>query len=181
MTDESRLGRAGTGVATGVAETTVHPAQMILGRAVVEAPYTLLLDADAEGAAEPDTAIPLAAWLERRATGPFAVPTGAIILAGDDMAALRPWLAELPFVAVHFRVFSDGRGYSHAHRLRTLWGYAGPVIAFGDVLRDQLLYMSRVGIDGFYMRQDQDLVASLAAFGLYSQFYQYNQTDDTSR
>ncbi|MBT9557670.1 MAG: DUF934 domain-containing protein, partial [Myxococcales bacterium] len=50
----------------------------------------------------------------------------------------------------------------------------GPIIAFGDVLRDQILYMSRVGINGFYMRDGQKLDESLAAFRLYSAYYQYH-------
>ena len=52
-------------------------------------------------------------------------------------------------------------------------GYDGTILAFGDVLRDQLLYMSRCGINGFYLRSDQDPQTCLAAFDLYTTHYQY--------
>ena len=74
----------------------------------------------------------------------------------------------LSFVAIHFPKFADGRGYSHAKRVRAIWGYEGVIVAFGDVLRDQLFYMHQCGINAFYMREDQNLQASLAAFNLYS-------------
>ena len=103
-----------------------------------------------------------------------ATDVGVIVQGPDDIAPLQPHLDAVPFIALRYPVFSDGRSYSHAYRLRKTWKYAGPLIAFGDVLRDQLLYMSRCGIDGFYLRQDQNLEACLAAFQLYSAYYQYN-------
>jgi uncharacterized protein (DUF934 family) len=174
VTDETKTGKAGTGVAKQSVATVIRPETMILDKAVVASFTTLLMEPDPNAAAEPGTCIPLAGWLARRAAGQDLRGVGVIANGADDISALEPHLADVPVVALQFPVFSDGRAYSHAYRLRKTWRYPGPIIAFGDVLRDQILYMSRVGINGFYMRADQKLDESLAAFRLYSAYYQYN-------
>ena len=148
------------------------PRQMILDKALADAPYRIVEDPDASPAAR--TAVPLERWLALHQSGVEMTETGVILYGDSDISLLQDTLDNLPFVAVNFPKFTDGRGYSHARRLRALWGYKGLILAFGDVLRDQVLYMSRCGINGFYMRDDQDLQASLAAFELYTSLYQYN-------
>lgn len=128
---------------------------------------------DVEAPAEPSTVVPLARWLALRESGANVTNVGVIAAPDSDIAPLREHLASIAVVAIHFPRFGDGRGYSHARRLRHLWGFRGRLLAFGDVLRDQLVWMSRVGIDQFHLRADQDPVASLRAFSLYSAFYQY--------
>jgi uncharacterized protein (DUF934 family) len=147
---------------------------MILNREVVPAPYTLLREFDGASAPEPGTAIPLAAWLALASRGEALTGVGVVLEGSDAIEPLRAHLGELAFAALHVPTFRDGRTYSHARRLRTFWNYAGPIVMFGDVQRDQLLYMSRCGANGFYMREGSDLRASLAAFSLYTHFYQYN-------
>ncbi len=151
---------------------TPAPRRMILRGAVIARRYRLLAEAPAHHA---DAAIPCATWLAHREAGESVDGLGVIIAPDSEFAALRAHLAAIPFVAIHFPQFTDGRGYSHARRLRAHWDYRGIILAFGDVLRDQLVPMSRVGIDAFYMREDQDLEASLAAFGFYETFYQYGE------
>jgi uncharacterized protein (DUF934 family) len=81
-------------------------------------------------------------------------------------------LENLPLVALNFPVFSDGRSYTNARELRETLGYKGEVRAIGDVLRDQLYYMSRCGFDTFSMRSDQDLDECLTAFNDFHTGYQ---------
>ena len=146
--------------------------QMILNGEVVETIYTLAEDSELPPA--PGQAIALTRWLELYEGGHDMSAIGVILEGDTDPEPIRPHVMSLAFVAITFPKFGDGRGYSHARRLRTLWGYEGPIVAFGDVLRDQLHYMQRSGFNGFVMRSDQDLRASLAAFKLYSSPYQYN-------
>ena len=113
-------------------------------------------------------------WLKVRKQGGNTEDAGVLIEGEHAIEELRPFLKDCPFVALHLPKWSDGRIYSHARRIRTLWKYEGVILVYGDVLRDQLLYLSRCGINGFYMREDQDLRASLAAFSLYTEHYQYN-------
>jgi uncharacterized protein (DUF934 family) len=118
--------------------------------------------------------IALALWLEqpqqRRAAmrGPF----GVVLQGSDDPAVLAADLARIPVIAIQFARFNDGRGYSIARLLRQRYGYRGELRAIGDVLRDQLFYMKRVGFDAFELRADQDVETALRAFGDFSETYQ---------
>lgn len=117
--------------------------------------------------------VPLTRWLELKASGTDVSEIGACIESHEDPAVLRPHLAELPIIALRFPTWKDGRAYSQARKLRHFWGYRGVLLAHGDVLRDQILWMSRVGFDALHLRDDQDVKASLRAFSLYTSFYQY--------
>jgi uncharacterized protein (DUF934 family) len=77
-----------------------------------------------------------------------------------------------PVIAVDFHKFTDGRGYTLAFRLRRQHGYRGELRAMGDVLRDQLFYLKRVGFDSFAVREDQDVQGVLAGFDDFSVTYQ---------
>ncbi|MEZ4265054.1 MAG: DUF934 domain-containing protein [Myxococcota bacterium] len=147
---------------------------MILDREVVDARWCLYAGLPSDWVAAPDTAIPIEDWLRLHEAGEPLKGVGAIIEGDTDIEPLRPHLANLPVIALHFPKFADGRCYSHARRLRKHWGYTGRLLAFGDVLRDQLLHMSRCGMDAFYMAPGSDLRASLRAFSLYTEQYQYN-------
>jgi len=145
---------------------------MILDGAVVPTMHTIDEADDAQAA--PNTAIPMARWLALQDAGTDLAGVGVVLRGDSDLDPLKPHLDAVAFVAVHFPKFTDGRGYSHARRLRALWGYKGTILAFGDVLRDQLLYMSRCGVNAFHLRSDQDAHACLAAFDLYTRHYQYD-------
>jgi uncharacterized protein (DUF934 family) len=69
-------------------------------------------------------------------------------------------------------VFRDGRPFSSARELRQNLGYNGEIRAVGDVLRDQIFYMSRCGFDAFVPRADQDLQECLRAFDDFHDAYQ---------
>jgi uncharacterized protein (DUF934 family) len=118
--------------------------------------------------------IPLPLWLaqsaawRRAASGAF----GVVLQATDDPGALSPDIARIPVIAIQFARFNDGRGYSIARLLRQRHGFRGELRAIGDVLRDQLFYMKRVGFDAFELRADQDVDAALDAFGDFSETYQ---------
>ena len=111
--------------------------------------------------------LPLPMWLARRG-GRDPALTGVWLAPDDDPDALLPALAELPVIAIHFPVFTDGRGYSLARLLRGRHGYAGELRAVGDVLRDQLYFLQRCGFDSFALRADQPPDEALAAFHDYS-------------
>jgi uncharacterized protein (DUF934 family) len=75
-------------------------------------------------------------------------------------------------IALSFPRFTDGRAYSQARLLRSRLGFRGELRATGNVLRDQLLFMRRCGIDAFEV--DARAVAEnwLAALGDVDVFYQ---------
>ena len=123
--------------------------------------------------ARPGHIVAFAKWLELKASGAELAEVGVALANDENPAVLKPYLAELPVVALAFPSWRDGRAYSQARKLRYLWGFRGSILAHGDVLRDQILWMSRVGFDALHLREDQDPVASLRAFSLYTTFYQY--------
>ncbi|OLO05523.1 MULTISPECIES: DUF934 domain-containing protein [Salinicola] len=118
-------------------------------------------------------------------TRPAIVPL-ALWQQHADQDDLAPWLpsdteltpelvAELEqtaLVAIDFPAFTDGRGYTLARLLRERFGYAGEVRAIGDVLIDQLYYMSRCGFDAMALRADQELEPALNALKAFSVSYQ---------
>jgi|SRR5690606_37351210 len=90
----------------------------------------------------------------------------------DALVADRDALAAIPVIALEFPRFSDGRGYSKARLLRDRYGYRGEVRAVGYVLRDQLFYMERCGIDAYELKPGKPLQSALEAFSEFSVTYQ---------
>ena len=149
-------------------------ALVIKHRALCEDSWQLL-EQDANGALPEgaDVIVPLARWINERGTIASRAGNIGVWLETDaDPAVLAPDLARLKIIAIRFASFTDGRGYTLARLLRERYGYRGELRAIGDVLRDQLYYLSRCGFDAFALRADQDAVKALAAFNDFSENYQ---------
>lgn len=74
----------------------------------------------------------------------------ALFIPNDaDITELRCDVSGFSTIILEFPAFKDGRAYSQARLLRDRIGYTGEIRARGDILRDQLLYMVRCGVDGF--------------------------------
>jgi uncharacterized protein (DUF934 family) len=135
-----------------------------------------LLKADEAGAvaipASGNVIVPLAVWTAQRDALRARGNVGVALEPNEDPAELANDVAALPLIAVSFPSFQDGRGYSTARLLRERYGFKGEVRAIGDVLLDELFYMSRVGFDAFLLREDQDLDACLKVFDTFSEVYQ---------
>lgn len=95
----------------------------------------------------------------------------------DEPSEVAELLPEVSLVAIHFPKFADGRGYSKARLLRERYGFKGELRAVGEVLADQLQYMSRCGIDAFQLAPGKDVAAALHALHDFSVTYQA-ATDD---
>lgn len=115
------------------------------------------------------TIVPLALWRGSERSDDLAP-----WLAGDTelSAELIGELRMAPFVAIHFPVFTDGRGYTLARLLRERYAFTGEIRAVGDVLIDQLFYMRRCGFDAFALREDQRLEPAIQALGTFTLSYQ---------
>jgi uncharacterized protein (DUF934 family) len=90
----------------------------------------------------------------------------------DDPAAVAGELDRAARVEVNFPKFGDGRGYSIAKLLRERYGYKGELRAVGQITRDHLYYMERVGFDAYELREGEDPAEALAAFETFSRSYQ---------
>lgn len=130
--------------------------------------WLLIREADA---ALPDAPaiLPLERWQALEASNHHApwLPSGT---------ELTPELAEVlsgaPLIAIDFPKFTDGRGYSLARLLRERYGYAGEIRAIGDVLIDQVFFLSRCGFNALSLREDQEIEDALRALNAFSRAYQ---------
>ena len=98
---------------------------------------------------------------------------GVRLSPSDDPAILAGDLEKLALIAIEFPAFADGRGYSAATLLRERYRYKGELRAVGDILRDQIFLLSRVGFTTFALRDDQNVEDALAAFNDFSSYYQH--------
>jgi uncharacterized protein (DUF934 family) len=158
-----------------------HHEQIIKGREVVADDWTVLrLDegetADTVEVPAGKVIVPLAVWQARReALLGRAGANGQIGIwfAPDELAhGVKDELGQFAVIAVDFPKFSDGRGYSIAFNLRKRLGYTGELRAIGDVLRDQLFQMHRVGFDAYATRQDRSIQDALKGLTVFSETYQ---------
>jgi uncharacterized protein (DUF934 family) len=159
---------------------------IIKGREVVEDDWQVLRLAEpVDGAPVHDPAtvsvpagkfiVPLSLWLVQREVLSARTAAGeiAVWIASDERPeTLKDLLDQFPLIAVDFPKFTDGRGYSIAYNLRTRLGWTGELRAVGDVLRDQLFSMQRVGFDAYSVRSDRDVHDALKGLSDFSETYQ---------
>jgi uncharacterized protein (DUF934 family) len=159
---------------------------IIKGREVVEDDWQVLRLAEpVDGAPVHDPAtvavpagkfiVPLSLWLVQRellAARTAAGEIGVWIAPDERPETLKGLLDQFPVIAVDFPKFTDGRGYSTAYNLRTRLGWSGELRAIGDVLRDQLFSMQRVGFNAYSVRSDRDVHDALKGLSDFSETYQ---------
>ena len=116
--------------------------------------------------------MPLQVWLLQR-DALISRNDLAVWFNSDEQAKdLKDDIARFSLLAVNFPKFSDGRGYSIAYNLRSRFGFTGELRAIGDVLRDQLFYMQRVGFNAFAVRADKNIQDAIKGLTDFSEKYQ---------
>ena len=120
-----------------------------------------------------DVIVPFAYWLEHKnellnRDGML----GVCVNGDDDIEEIAKDIEHFNLIALNFPAFVDGRSYSHARLLHDRYNFKGELRAVGDVLRDQLFFMQRCGIDSFQLREDKDMQDALNAFSELSVKYQ---------
>jgi len=151
--------------------------EIIKDKAIVNDDWTMLRLKEGE---TPETVavptgrfiVPLAVWEAQRTVLRNRADIGVWIASHERPEVLKEDLAQLPVIAVDFPKFSDGRGFSIAYNLRTRLGFTGELRAIGDVLRDQMFYMQRVGFNAFATREDRSIHEALKSLYDFSEAYQ---------
>jgi phosphoadenosine phosphosulfate reductase len=87
-------------------------------------------------------------WQARR-DEPVSTPIALRLDPGFGVDAIAADLAKFGLIKISFPKFTDGRGYSMGWLLRTRYGYRGELRAVGDVLFDEMQFMTRCGFDAF--------------------------------
>jgi uncharacterized protein (DUF934 family) len=144
------------------------------GQLVDETWHLLPKDATLEGVSNcDDLIVPLGLYVEHSsALKARDGGLGVWLEAGEEIEEIADQLDNFQVIALNFPAFTDGRHSSTAYMLRTRYGYKGEVRAIGDVLRDQLWALQRVGFDAFALREDKDPEDALKAFSEFGEVYQ---------
>ncbi len=116
--------------------------------------------------------VPLKVWQAQRAKLQDRADLGVWLNSDERPEVLQGEVGKFAVIAVNFPKFADGRGYSIAYNLRARLGYTGELRAIGDILRDQMFYMQRVGFDAFAPRPDRDIHEALKGLSDFSEIYQ---------
>ena len=119
--------------------------------------------------------VPLALWQAERdalSASRSAAEIGVWLAPDSEPADIVADFDKIALIGVDFPVFRDGRGYSIGRLLRERYGYKGELRAIGDVLRDQLFSMSRVGFNAYATRQDRSIHDALKGLTVFSETYQ---------
>jgi uncharacterized protein (DUF934 family) len=116
--------------------------------------------------------VPFDVWQAQRESLLARADRGVWFKSCDRPEELQQDIARFGVIAVDFAKFADGRGYTIAYLLRERLGYKGELRAIGDVLRDQMFYMQRVGFNAFAPRADKDINEALKGLSDFSLNYQ---------
>lgn len=122
--------------------------------------------------------LPLSVWLARKAEFAARLAAGEVGVwlepheLVETLAEAAPDLNVFPLIAVFIERFADGRAYSTGALLRTRYGFRRELRALGDVLRDQLFFLKRVGFDAFQIRADRSAEDALPSLNDFSEPYQ---------
>jgi uncharacterized protein (DUF934 family) len=145
--------------------------QIIKNREIVEDNW-LHLDDDAE-LVTGNITVSLARWQDQKDSLINREGELGLRLEGDaPLEDVASDLANFSLVALNFPAFPDGRSYSLARLLRDRYDFQGEVRAQGDVLHDQLFYMTQCGFNSFEMAKPDSMESALAAFDDFTESYQ---------
>ena len=75
---------------------------------------------------------------------------GLILDPSNDVGLIKESLDSIELIALDFRNFDDGRGYSQAYFLSKRWKFKGEIVGINAHL-DQLQFMIRSGITSYQL------------------------------
>lgn len=139
------------------------------------------LDEDAPFAPGIQASVSLKRWLSQRESLIQSAPgTLGLRVHGDDaLEGFAADLAHFALIAIEIPSMRDGRCFSLARLLRGRYGFAGEIRVRGDFIRDQLFFLSRVGVNAFEFAEEGDLQDALPALAEFSVKYQASADEPT--
>jgi len=145
--------------------------QIIKDKQIVDDSWSFVAD-DAE-LKSGDISVSLARWKEDKqqllkSNGKIGVRIGP----ADSVEDIAADLNDIPLIELDFPAFADGRIFSHAWLLRGRYNYQGELRATGHFMRDQVYYLSRVGVNAFSLEKTEDLPVALSSLNDFSVNYQ---------
>lgn len=117
--------------------------------------------------------VPLSVWQAQQAQLQARTDIGVWLNSDEAPEELQDAIQKLPLIALHFPLFSDGRPFSSARLLRDRYGFSGELRAVGYVIRDQMCYLRRCGVNAFdFGDQDINLEEAIASLNDFTEYYQ---------
>ena len=98
--------------------------------------------------------------------------TGIRLVPTDTIQDLSGNLDGVDLIELDFPGFGDGRLFSHARLLRSRLGYQGEIRAVGYYLPDQIYFLSRVGVNSFELKNEDQIPLALSCLVDFSVSYQ---------
>jgi uncharacterized protein (DUF934 family) len=86
-------------------------------------------------------------------------PLGVILRSGETLDGLEDDLERFALIVLDIPKYTDGRAYSTGRLIRERYKYQGELRASGDVLRDQIMFLHRVGFDSFDVTHEGTIAA----------------------
>ncbi len=117
--------------------------------------------------------VPLQVWLANKGQLQSRKDVGVWLDSDETAEQISADANSLPLIAVNFPLFMDGRAFSTARLLRERYAFKGELRAIGNLIRDQLCYLRRCGVNAFaFANPDIKLEEALKSLGDFSEYYQ---------
>tara|TARA_R110002072_G_scaffold6364_4_gene37517 strand:- start:5035 stop:5523 length:489 start_codon:yes stop_codon:yes gene_type:complete len=148
--------------------------RIIKDKKISEDDWNIVRDLDdAATIPEGNVILPISYWQSNRDELLKQDSTHAVWIDGDvETEEVSGDLEHFSIIGLDFPAFKDGRSYTHARMLRDRYGFKGELRAIGNVLRDQMFFMMRCGIDCFEVSEGKDAEEALKSFNDFSVRYQ---------
>ncbi|WP_339044959.1 DUF934 domain-containing protein [Candidatus Zinderia endosymbiont of Aphrophora alni] len=99
---------------------------------------------------------------------------GIWIFSFENFKKIKKKKIKFKIIAINFINFLDGRGYSLAYEIRNKFNFLGELRAIGNVLRDQIFYMKRVGFNSFLIKKNKNI------FNIFNGLYDFSEKYQSS-
>lgn len=150
--------------------------KLIKDGAIVDNIWTLIAKPEADVSVDlsaQNIIVPLQVWLSNKSQLQSRKDVGVWLDSDETAEQIAADAQSLPLIAVNFPLFMDGRAFSTARLLRERYGFKGELRAIGNLIRDQLCYLRRCGVNAFaFANPDIKLEAALKSLGDFSEYYQ---------
>jgi uncharacterized protein (DUF934 family) len=151
--------------------------KLIKDGAIVENIWTLMAkpetDASSAEVASGNIIVPLSVWLKQKNQLQSRSDIGVWLDSDETAEQIGDEAKQLPLIAVNFPLFMDGRAFSTARLLRERYAFKGELRAIGNLIRDQLCYLRRCGVNAFaFSNPDIKLEEALTSLNDFSEYYQ---------
>ena len=150
--------------------------KLIKDGAIVDNIWTLIAKPEADASVDlsaQNILVPLQVWLSNKSQLQSRKDVGVWLDSDETAEQIAADAQSLPLIAVNFPLFMDGRAFSTARLLRERYGFNGELRAIGNLIRDQLCYLRRCGVNAFaFANPDIKLEAALKSLNDFSEYYQ---------